>query len=227
VQNIQNYAVIWNKKNRDKPQDSSIISVKAALIVSDSRFEMHYDNNTSTYSLKIKDIVNSDAGIYECQIVLTSTEKKISIVELQVRHAPLINEALSTPTVLVGVGEPAELKCFADGYPRPTITWKREYDTILPIGGASFTGNVLKLAKVDKKDRGTYICWADNEVGNPVSKTINLEVEFEPVILVPRPRVAQSVDYEIDLVCQVEAYPAPAISWFRDGKEIHNGDEYR
>jgi hypothetical protein len=56
VQNTQNYAVIWNKKNRDKPQDSSVISVKASLIISDSRFEMNHDVNTSTYSLKVRSL---------------------------------------------------------------------------------------------------------------------------------------------------------------------------
>jgi hypothetical protein len=107
------------------------------------------------------------------------------------------------------------------------VTWKREYDAILPIGGSSFMGNVLKLSTIYKEDRGTYICLADNGVGTAVSKTINLEVEFPPTIFAPRPRVAQSVDFEIDLVCRVEAYPAPSISWFRNDQEIHNGDEYR
>lgn len=129
-------------------------------------------------------------------------------------------------TVTKAEGENVKLTCSAEGYPRPTISWKREYGAILPIGGQSYTGNELSLSSLVREDRGTYFCIADNGVGKPDSRTINLEVEFAPVISVPRPKVAQATEYDIELECVVQAFPSPAVSWFKNGQQIHNGGSY-
>lgn len=138
----------------------------------------------------------------------------------------MLLENQHTNTLTKAEGEDAQLVCRAEGYPRPTISWRREYNAILPIGGQTFTGNELRLNGLRREDRGTYYCTADNGVGRADTKTITLEVEFAPVIRVPRPKVAQALDYDIDVECVVQAFPAPAISWYRDGKQIHNGGSY-
>jgi hypothetical protein len=51
--NVGDYSVIWNHRNRDRPQDSSIISANKGLIVSDKRFALNFDETTTTYSLKV------------------------------------------------------------------------------------------------------------------------------------------------------------------------------
>lgn len=80
---------------------------------------------------------------------------------------------------------------------------------------------------MNRLDRGTYYCIAENGVGKPVRKNVDLEVEFAPIISIPRPKVAQAIDYDIELECKVEAYPAPAITWFKGNKQISNGYGYR
>lgn len=83
------------------------------------------------------------------------------------------------------------------------------------------------IPSIKRQDRGTYYCNAKNGVGEPDQKTINLEVEFSPAISVPRPKVAQALKYDIELECRAEAYPAPAIIWFKDDKQILSEDVYR
>lgn len=56
---------------------------------------------------------------------------------------------------------------------------------------------------------------------------ILLEVEFAPQIKARRPKVAQAIDFEIELICRVEAYPPPAISWIRNDKQLNNNEEYQ
>lgn len=126
----------------------------------------------------------------------------------------------------VPLGETATLTCLADGYPRPSITWTRAYNAILPGGGQTFNGNVLTLTEVTKLDRGTYYCTAENDVGKD-KRNVNFEVEFAPVISVPRPKVAQALDYDIDLECKVEANPSPAILWLKNGEHIINDGDHR
>lgn len=56
---------------------------------------------------------------------------------------------------------------------------------------------------------------------------ISLDVEFPPTISTPRPKVAQALNYDIELECVVEAYPAPVVRWVTNGKEILTDADYR
>ncbi|XP_021711599.1 lachesin [Aedes aegypti] len=228
IDNVGKFTVGWQKTNRERSQNVNSISLGPTLAVAEDRFKVSVEkeNNTMNYTLTISDIVNTDAGLYECQIQVNSTNKVTATVELQVRHPPLLQDNLMATTVTKAEGENVKLTCSAEGYPRPTISWKREYGAILPIGGQSYTGNELSLSSLVREDRGTYFCIADNGVGKPDSRTINLEVEFAPVISVPRPKVAQATEYDIELECVVQAFPSPAVSWFKNGQQIHNGGSY-
>lgn len=93
-------------------------------------------------------------------------------------------------------------------------------------GGATYTGSVLKINSVRKEDRGTYYCVADNGVSKGDRRNINLEVEFAPFISVPRPRLGQALQYDMDLECHIEAYPLPAIVWVKDEVQLSNNQHY-
>lgn len=97
---------------------------------------------------------------------------------------------------------------------------------VLFLGGATYTGSVLKINSVRKEDRGTYYCVADNGVSKGDRRNINLEVEFAPVITVPRPRLGQALQYDMDLECHIEAYPLPAIVWIKDDVQLSNNQHY-
>lgn len=55
---------------------------------------------------------------------------------------------------------------------------------------------------------------------------IAVEVEFAPVVTVPRPRLGQALQYDMDLECHVEAYPPPAITWEKDEIALANSQHY-
>lgn len=66
---------------------------------------------------------------------LDLTNKVSQTVEVQVRSPPRIIDSASTLQVQVKEGDLVQMKCAADGYPRPDITWSRANDNILPMGG--------------------------------------------------------------------------------------------
>lgn len=70
-------------------------------------------------------------------MVANFTTKISQFIELQVRSPPQIIDNLSTLEVSVDEGQEITLKCHAEGYPRPTITWSRDGGAILPSGGKS------------------------------------------------------------------------------------------
>jgi neuronal growth regulator 1 len=44
---------------------------------------------------------------------------------------------------------------------------------------------------------------------------------------VPRPRLGQALQYDMDLECHVEAYPPPAIVWLKDEIQLSTNQHYR
>jgi neuronal growth regulator 1 len=95
------------------------------------------------------------------------------------------------------------------------------------LGGSIYNGNRLQIKSVNKQDRGTYYCFAENGVGRGDRRNVNLEIEFSPVITVPRPKVGQALNYAADLECHVEAYPPPQIIWVKEEFLLSNSKNYK
>ncbi|CAH1163067.1 unnamed protein product [Phaedon cochleariae] len=226
VQYTQDYSVIWMKVDKNQNSYSLPISTGSSLILHDSRFSLRYDPSSSTYLLQIKDIQETDAGYYQCQILISPSNRVTAEVELQVRRPPFISDN-STRSIVVSEGEAVEMECYAGGYPSPRISWRRENNAILPTGGSIYRGNILKIKSIRKEDRGTYYCVAENGVGRGTKRNIAVEVEFAPVVVVPRPRLGQALQFDMDLECHVEAYPPPAITWEKDEVTLSNNQHYR
>lgn len=134
VQYGQDYPVLWMKINGP---DQVPISSQTTLILRDSRFSLRYDTTSSTYALQIKDIQETDAGYYQCQVVISINNKISAQVELQVRRPPFISDN-STRSEVVVEGSEVKLECYAGGFPPPKISWRRENNAILPTGGSIY-----------------------------------------------------------------------------------------
>lgn len=165
--------------------------------------------------------------MYQCQVTVSTTYKDSKSVDLLIRYPPKIDQAVEVTPRVATLNGSVELKCIADGYPKPSISWTRATGGFLPAGGHYFNGTVLKINQVSVQDRGIYYCIADNGIGQPAKRSVNFEVEFAPKISVPRPRVAQALGYDIELECKVESFPAAEIAWYKDETQIHNEDDYR
>ena len=87
--------------------------------------------------MQIKDIQETDAGFYQCQVVISLNNRISADVELQVRRPPIISDN-STRAVVVSEGQSVQLECYAGGFPPPRISWRRENNAILPTGGSIY-----------------------------------------------------------------------------------------
>ena len=217
--------VVWTKINKNALNDQLLLSHGSTLIIRDTRFTLKYDDVLSTFRLQIKDIQETDAGFYQCKILISLNNYVYANVELQVRKPPIVSDN-STRAMVVSEGQPVQLNCYAGGFPAPRISWCRENNAILPTGGSIYHGNTLKIPIIHKEDRGTYYCIAENGVGHEARHNISVEVEFAPVITTPRPRLGQALLHDIDLECHVEAYPPPAIVWLKGDVQLSNNQHY-
>merc|ERR1711994_463335 len=232
VQYAQDYPVIWMKLDEDDGTGNNDLPITSGttLILTNERFNIDLDKATSTYRLRIRDIQETDGAIYQCQVLISLTDKETAEVPLIVRRPPIISDN-STRSVVVVEGQDVELKCFASGYPPPEIYWRRQDNDPLPknadgVQSSIVKGNILSIRNVTKDNRGTYYCVATNVVGQGARRNVDVEVEFAPVLRIPRKRLGQALQFDMDLECHIEAYPPPAIKWFRDNIQLTNNQHY-
>lgn len=134
VQFAEEYSVNWVKIGA---YGTVFLSTGSTMVLKDSRFSLRHDQASTTYTLQIKDLQETDAGQYQCEVVLSVSNKVTGEVLLSVRRPPIISDN-STQSIVATEGQAVQMECFAGGYPTPTITWRRENNAILPTGKKNF-----------------------------------------------------------------------------------------
>ncbi|KAI9577276.1 protein amalgam [Glossina fuscipes] len=230
VQNVGRLSVSWAKRTPKSGSGSVVLSMRSILSLSDPRYTIveTKDNKTDSavYTFKITKIETSDTGSYECQVILAATEKITKTLNLAVKHPAIISQERTPKSMVVTEGESLEITCYADGFPQPTLSWERAHNAIMPAGGQMHLGAILRIKEVHRLDRGAYYCIATNGVGQPDRRLIRVEVEFRPQIAIQRPKIAQMLSHAAELECTVQAYPAPAVFWYRNGAKLQTDSQH-
>ncbi|XP_042234773.1 protein amalgam-like isoform X3 [Homarus americanus] len=157
-----------------------------------------------------------DAGTFICQFDL---EPPLQLRHtLDVQYAPTVR-ALVPPEQRVAKGNSVSLECKAHGNPEPIIRWSRQ-EGPLPSGHRSQQGEMLTLEAVDRHMEGTYLCTADNGIGEPASAAVSLTVEYPPEITTEQGIVRTGEGDTVELVCVVHGRPPPDVMWTLDGRKL-------
>lgn len=130
------YPVQWVKSGKTS-KDNYILTTDTALVVKDSRYGSLYDGASSTYTVLIKDVQEGDEGQYQCEVILSITNKLLAITHLKVLKSPIISDN-STQAVVAKEGESVVMECYATGNPLPSVVWRRENNALLPTGKFKF-----------------------------------------------------------------------------------------
>ncbi|XP_017083975.2 protein amalgam [Drosophila eugracilis] len=225
VEEVGQLSVSWAKRPSESDTNSVVLSMRNFLSLPDQRYNVTVTEGpkagTATYTFRIQKIEVSDMGPYECQVLVSATEKLTKKLSLQIKTPPVIAENTLKST-LVTEGQNLELTCHANGFPKPTISWTREHNAVMPAGGHSLAEPTLRIRSVHRMDRGGYYCIAENGEGQPDKRLIRVEVEFRPQIAVKTPKIAQMVSHTAELECSVQGYPAPTVVWHRNGVPLQS-----
>lgn len=132
VQYGTEFSVIWLKKGENR-NDHIFLSTGTSLVVKESRFALLYDGASATYIVLIKDVQETDAGLYQCEVVLSVNNKITAETRLSVRRPPVISDN-STSSIVTTEGQAVQMECYATGFPPPKVVWRRENNALLPTG---------------------------------------------------------------------------------------------
>ncbi|XP_068686488.1 neural cell adhesion molecule 2-like isoform X2 [Montipora foliosa] len=112
-----------------------------------------------------------------------------------------------TKNTTVTEGNPINLKCHANGFPVPSVVWKKDGQEIRST-------SVLNIESSQRSDSGRYICLANNTLQKKEMETfvtVNYPAYIEKVSP-PSPHeswIAQNVTF----VCKANGVPTPTIIW--------------
>lgn len=90
---------------------------------------------------QIRDIQKTDIGIYKCQGILENTSKNKTFAEVTLQLSgglPSVIYDNSTKSIVVKEGQPVNLKCYANGFPKPIVSWRRPKNLTLPTGNSIY-----------------------------------------------------------------------------------------
>ncbi|XP_070762498.1 immunoglobulin superfamily member 10 isoform X2 [Enoplosus armatus] len=115
----------------------------------------------------------------------------------------------------------AFLPCEAVGNPQPAITWKRSTSTgsTVTIKGRMgkfevLSNGTLSIQNANIKDRGQYLCLAENDHGSDKLLVTLSVVAYPSRILEPKMREIKShAGNTVEMKCNAEGRPTPMISW--------------
>ena len=118
--------------------------------------------------------------------------------------------------MMAEVGQNINIACSATGQPQPTMTWSKAIGD-LPVGAVVST-TALKINNVKNQDGGTYVCTANNILGN-VQGTAQLMV-FSRLRFKVRPpmETTPNLGYPVRFPCVAESDLSTTVTWLKDGK---------
>ena len=154
--------------------ESKVLSSGLNIIdeIEDERFEIG-QQYAWEWSLKINSINEEDAGVYFCKVGLTTIKQ----YEIIVRVPPRIRDEGQVFAKSVKEGGSVQFSCFANGTPKPNITWSVISPLDQTVTILKETGSYLNLEGVSRSSPRFYQCKASNYI--PPSDTRNFTLSIE------------------------------------------------
>ena len=119
---------------------------------------------------------------------------------------------MSTSERIAEEEQNVSITCTATGQPQPSITWSRAFGSF-PEDRSEVTNESLTIYSLTKRDRGIYICKAENILGS-ASDTSQLTI-FSRLRFKGRPpqQVTPIIGSSVHLPCVAESDLKPTIGW--------------
>uniref|UniRef100_A0A3B4Z1V9 Hemicentin-1 n=1 Tax=Stegastes partitus TaxID=144197 RepID=A0A3B4Z1V9_9TELE len=179
--------------------------------------------------LQISGAQVADTGRYSC-LASNSAGDRSRHFNLNVLVSPTIAGSgpdISAEEVTVTLSSPTSLVCEVQSYPPALITWLKDGTPFESSRNVRVLpgGRTLQILNAKEEDAGRYTCVATNEAGETL-KHYEVKVYVPPQInkndipgegLAPK-EVKIKINSTLTLECVAQAFPTPALQWYKDGQ---------
>ncbi|KAM4828367.1 neural cell adhesion molecule 1 isoform 17-T17 [Thomomys bottae] len=195
---------------------------KDGELIENEEDEEKYVFSDDSSELTIRKVDKNDEAEYVCIAENKAGEQDASI-HLKVFAKPKITYVENQTAM--ELEEQVTLTCEASGDPIPSIIWRTSTRNISSeektldghmVVRSHARVSSLTLKSIQYTDAGEYICTASNTIGQD-SQSMYLEVQYAPKLQGPV-AVYTWEGNQVNITCEVFAYPSATISWFRDGQ---------
>ncbi|KAM8770512.1 immunoglobulin superfamily member 10 [Rhynchonycteris naso] len=178
-------------------------------------------------TLSIRSVGLQDRGQYLCSASNPFGREHL-LVTLSVVSYPARILGGHAKEITIHSGSTAELRCTADGRPRPVVSWVLANQTVvsesLPGSGQALVtaDGTLVIRNLTVYDRGFYKCVASNSAGQD-SLLVRLQVIAAPPVILEQKRqvLAGTLGGSVNLPCTAKGTPQPSVHWaLADGTQV-------
>ncbi|XP_071094638.1 protein turtle-like [Haliotis cracherodii] len=161
----------------------------------------------------------SKTGSYRCQPSNTHGSTDSVTVSVDVQYPANVNMFTANSlsgTLTVNESDTVTLRCQIDSNPRPVIKLLNGTEELTRADN-SLTAE-YRLESADCRQRGNYSCTATNNIGTPVSQSLELLVKCSPRLdetVSPQLKYASRLGGNVNVSVSVLAYPLPTFTWSR------------
>ncbi|XP_071523599.1 protein Obscurin-like isoform X2 [Panulirus ornatus] len=185
------------------------------------RIQFVRDSNKS-WTLKIKSMQAGDCGSYT--VVAVNPMGQVSdFFSVEADSAPQITRGLDAETEKK-MSHDHIFEIRVSGSPRPNAKWFHNGKEIMGDDKFKMTQDenvyMLKIRKLERKDKGTYKCEVTNSSGS-ASTEGELIVRGPPDFVTPlKESCAKEGTKDVKLFVEWDANPTPSVKWFLNDKPI-------
>uniref|UniRef100_T1IHA2 Ig-like domain-containing protein n=1 Tax=Strigamia maritima TaxID=126957 RepID=T1IHA2_STRMM len=182
----------------------------------------------SGIDLEIISAQPEDTGVYTCSVSSTTRESQTHIVNvIYLQNMELQPKKAS---IDVKVGTIVDLKCTADGNPKPVAEWFHNGKRIEKAKFVDSTGE-MTVDHMKPHDAGTYECRMDNQSGERLNKSIRVNVIASAQVM-KKPengKISVMSGDNVKLNCQVDGQGQMKIHWYFKGEQLSgkSGEEFQ
>uniref|UniRef100_A0A3Q3ALP3 Hemicentin 1 n=1 Tax=Kryptolebias marmoratus TaxID=37003 RepID=A0A3Q3ALP3_KRYMA len=182
--------------------------------------------------LQIFEAQVADTGRYSC-MASNSAGDRSRHFNLNVLSPTIAGSGpdISAEEVTVTLSSPTSLVCEVQSYPPALITWLKDGSPFQSTRSVRvLPGRTLQILNAKKEDAGRYTCVATNEAGETLK---HYEVKVHPPQinkndipgegLAPK-EVKIKINSTLTLECVAQAFPTPALQWYKDGQVLQADD---
>lgn len=219
---VEDFGVSWSKIDEENPTNSFPISANDKILLFGTKYTIDHPADSYQYSLVIKEVSEEDTGKYRCTVNFGGDQKINAEVPVHIQKAPYFTDDF-TKTLTVTEGDAISIDCQPGGWPKPDVYWERLGQELPYYGGKFFKSNQLDIPLIERDHEGHYVCYADNDIGDPANSHIILEVQFAPEVVVEEKQVFAAPSDPVKMACTVFAKPSADIAWYKDDQAILGG----